>query len=103
MHRLDAARLYRLALEKAAEQPVYHAVGDSGVPFREIAEVIGRQLRVPAVVVPAEKASEHFGWMAMFVGVDCPASGAKTEQALGWRATQHGLIQDIDRPEYFGQ
>ncbi len=102
VHRLDAARLYRLALEKAAASAVYHAVGDAGVPFREIAEAIGRQVKVPAVSKSPEQAAEHFGWMAMFAGVDSPASSAKTEKALGWRAHHPGLIEDIDRPEYFG-
>ncbi|ABF42091.1 NAD-dependent epimerase/dehydratase [Candidatus Koribacter versatilis Ellin345] len=102
VHRLDAARLYRLALEKASVGARYHAIGDAGVPFRQIAEVIGRRLKVAAVSKSVEEAAQHFGWMAMFAGIDGPASSAKTEAALGWRAQQPGLIQDIDRPEYFG-
>jgi nucleoside-diphosphate-sugar epimerase len=101
VHRLDAARLYRLVLESGAAAPRYHAVGDEGVPFREIAEVIGRRLSIAVVSKSREEAAEHFGWFAHFAGLDCPASSAKTQQQLGWRATQAALIPDIDRPSYF--
>ena len=101
VHRLDAARLYRLVLEKASAAPRYHAVGDEAVPFREIAQVIGRRLNIPVVSKSREEAAEHFGWIAHFAGLDCPASSTKTQQQLGWRATQPALLPDLDRPSYF--
>jgi nucleoside-diphosphate-sugar epimerase len=101
VHRLDAARLYGLALEKGAAGATYHAVADQGVPFREIAQVIGRRLNIPVVSKTPEEAAGHFGWLAHFVGVDCPASSAQTQQSLGWRPVQALLIPDIDRPTYF--
>ena len=100
-HRLDAARLYRLILESASAAGRYHAVADEGVPFRQIAEVIGRRLGLPVVSKPPEEAAAHFGFLGMFVGLDCPASSAKTQDALGWRPTQPGLIADLDQPHYF--
>ena len=101
VHRLDAARLYRLVLEKGCAGARYHAVADEGVPFREIAEVIGRRLNIPVVSKSPEEAAEHFGWFAHFAGLDCPASSAQTQEQLGWRATRPALIADIDRPSYF--
>jgi nucleoside-diphosphate-sugar epimerase len=101
VHRLDAARLYRLVLEKDSTAPRYHAVADEGIPFREIAEVIGRRLNVPVVSKSPEEAADHFGWFAHFAGLDCPASGARTQEQMGWRPTQLSLIPDIDRPSYF--
>lgn len=101
VHRLDAAPLYRLALENGSAGARYHAIGDQGVPTKGIAEVIGRRLNVPVVSKSPEEAAEHFGWMAMFFGIDGPASCAKTEQELGWRPTQQGLLADIDQPIYF--
>ena len=101
VHRLDAAHLYRLTLEKGAAGHRYHAVADEGVAFREIAEVVGRRLNLPVVSKPAEEAAAHFGFLAMFVGMDCPASSAKTRQELGWRPTQPSLIADLDQPHYF--
>jgi nucleoside-diphosphate-sugar epimerase len=101
VHRLDAARLYRLVLEKNAAEPRYHAVADEGVPFREIAEVIGRRLNIPVVSKSPEEAADHFGWFARFAGLDCPASSARTRHRLGWSPTQPSLIPDIDRPIYF--
>lgn len=101
VHRLDAAHLYRLILETGPAGARYHAVADEGVPFREIAEVIGRRLNLPVVSKPPEAAAEHFGFLGMFVGMDCPASSAKTRDQLGWRLSQPGLIADLDQAHYF--
>jgi nucleoside-diphosphate-sugar epimerase len=100
-HRLDVARLYRLALEKGVAGKSYHAVADEGVTVRDIAEIVGRHLELPVASIAPEKASEHFGMMAPFVGRDGAASSALTRQWLGWKPTQIGLIADISRPGYF--
>ncbi|AOK07034.1 SDR family oxidoreductase [Burkholderia sp. AU19243] len=101
VHRLDAARVYRLAVERGVAGERYHAVDDTGVPFREIAAVIGRRLNVPVVSKSAEQAGEHFGWFARFAGMDAPATSERTRALLGWAPTQPGLLADIDRPRYF--
>jgi nucleoside-diphosphate-sugar epimerase len=101
VHRLDAARLFRLALEKGAAEAWYHGVGDEGVPFREIAAVIGRRLNMPVVSKSREEAPGHFGFFANFAGIDVPASSAKTQDVLGWRPVQPGLIPDLDQGHYF--
>lgn len=101
VHRLDAAHLFRLALEKGSAGARYHGVADQGVPFREIAEVIGRRLNVPVISKSAGEAADHFGWIANFVSVDGPASSDETQQQLGWRPTHTSLLSDIDRPAYF--
>jgi nucleoside-diphosphate-sugar epimerase len=101
VHRLDAARLYRLALEKAPAGSVFHAVGDEGVATREIAEVIGRHLGLPTVSVAPEDAAEHFGWIGAFYAVDAPASSALTQERLGWAPVNIGLIDDLDAGHYF--
>jgi len=101
VHVLDAARLYRLALEKGASGARYHAVGEEGVPVRAVAEAIGRGLKVPVVSKLAEEAGEHFGWLGFFVGLDMPASSALTQERLGWQPTGPGLISDLDRMQYF--
>jgi nucleoside-diphosphate-sugar epimerase len=101
VHRLDAARLYRLALEKGSAGARYHGVADEGIPVRDIADVIGRRLNVPVVARSPEAAADHFGWLAHFLGIDCSASSAQTQERLGWRPTQPGLIPDLDRPSYF--
>lgn len=101
VHRLDAARLYRLALEKGTAGAVYHGVGEQAVPLKAIAEVIARRLQLPLVsVAPADSAS-HFGWLAHFVDLDCPASSDMTQQQLGWQPQQPTLLADLDRPAYF--
>jgi nucleoside-diphosphate-sugar epimerase len=100
-HRLDAARLFRLALEKCAARANYHGVAEEGVPFRQIAEVIGRRLRVPVVSKSSEEANKHFDWFAHFAALDNPTSSERTRQLLEWQPEQPGLISDIDRPLYF--
>src|ERR1700726_3926550 len=91
-HVSDVARLYRLALEKHEAGAKYHAVAEEGVSMRGIAETIGRGLRVPVVSLSPEKAAAHFGWLAMFAGMDLRASSAQTQQRLGWEPTGPGLI-----------
>lgn len=103
VHRLDAARLYRLALENAPAGSVFHAIADEGVPTREIAETIGRHLNVPAVSVSPDQAAEHFGWIGAFFALDAPASSALTQQRLGWKPTHRGLVEDLEAGHYFGQ
>jgi nucleoside-diphosphate-sugar epimerase len=101
VHRLDAAHLYRLILEKSSVGARYHGVADEGVPTREIAEAIGRGLNVPVVSKSSEEAADHFGWIARFFGIDGPASSAQTRERLGWRPVQPGLIADLDAEHYF--
>lgn len=100
-HRLDVARLYRLALEKGKAGTSYHAVADEGVTARDIAEIIGRQMNLPVASILPDKAAEHFGMMAMFAGMDGSASSALTQKWLGWKPVEIGLIADISRPGYF--
>jgi nucleoside-diphosphate-sugar epimerase len=100
-HRQDVARLYRLALEQGAADAIYHAVGEEGVPMREVIEVIGRALNVPVVSITKEQAADYYGPLAMFAGLDMPASSALTQQWLGWTPTGIGLIDDIGQPGYF--
>jgi nucleoside-diphosphate-sugar epimerase len=99
-HVLDVARLYRLALEKHETGGRYHAVGEEGVSMREIAEVVGKGLKVPVVSLSAEEAAAHFGWLAIFAGLDMPASSAQTRQRLEWSPTGPGLIADLERMRY---
>jgi nucleoside-diphosphate-sugar epimerase len=101
VHRLDAARLYRLALEQGAAAPRYHGNAEEGVPFRDIAAVIGKRLNVPVASRSGAEAAEHFGWFAHFAGLNNPSSSAKTRAALGWHPVQPTLIADLDRPSYF--
>ncbi|WP_063683764.1 SDR family oxidoreductase [Bradyrhizobium stylosanthis] len=100
-HRFDAARVYRMALEQGASARRYHAVAEEGVPFKAIAEVIGKRLGVPVVSKSADEAEAHFGWFARFAAVDVPTSSAKTRAALGWAPKEKGLIEDLDQPYYF--
>jgi nucleoside-diphosphate-sugar epimerase len=102
VHRRDAARVFRLALESAASAPVFHAIAEEGVPFRLIAEAIGRQAGVPARSLTTEEAVEHFGALAMWVAGNGPASSAKTRALLAWEPRETGLVADIDRPDYLG-
>ena len=98
-HVSDVARLYRLALENGAAAR-YHAVAEEGIAVREIAEVIGRGLNVPVVSLSAAEAAGHFGWLAAFAGLDLPASGAQTQDRLGWHPTGPGLIDDLRAMRY---
>jgi nucleoside-diphosphate-sugar epimerase len=99
-HVLDVAHLYKLAIEKHEAGSRYHAVAEEGVSMREIAEVLGRGLKVPVVSLSAEEAPGHFGWLARFAGFDMPASSALTQQRLGWRPTGPGLIADLEQMHY---
>jgi nucleoside-diphosphate-sugar epimerase len=101
VHRLDAAVLYRLAVEKGSAGARYHGVDEEGIAFREIAEVIGRQLNLPVVSKSTEDAASHFGWFAHFAGLDCPASSKLTQERLGWRPVQCSLLTDLERGSYF--
>lgn len=94
-HVLDVARLYRLALEKAQPGAKYHAVAEEGVPLRAIAATIGRRLRLPVKSIAADEAQAHFGWLAMFAGLDAPASGEQTRKILGWQPSGPGLLADL--------
>jgi nucleoside-diphosphate-sugar epimerase len=99
-HVLDVARLYRLALEKGEAGSRYHAVAEEGVAVREIAEVLGRGLKVPVVSLSQEEAPAHFGWLAPFAGWDMPASSAQTQERLDWHPTGPGLIADLEQMQY---
>ena len=101
VHRLDAAHLYRLVLEKGTGGASYHSVADEGVPTREIAAAIGRGLNVPVVSKSHEAAADHFGWMARFFGIDSPASSSLTQERLGWKPVQPELIADLNAEHYF--
>jgi len=101
VHRLDAAHLFRLALERAPAGARLHGVADEGVPIRDIAGVIGRRLNVPVAGKSPEEAGDHFGWLGHFLSLDNPTSSALTRECLGWRPTGPSLIPDIDRPTYF--
>jgi nucleoside-diphosphate-sugar epimerase len=103
VHTLDAARLFLLALESAPAGSRLHAVAEEGIPFREIAEAIGRQLGVPAISIPPEEAAGYFGFLAMFAGLDNPASSAVTRQLLGWQPEHPGLLDDLAQGHYFQQ
>jgi nucleoside-diphosphate-sugar epimerase len=99
-HLSDVVRLYRLAIENGERGARYHAVGEEGVSAREIAETLGRGLNLPAVSISREEAQAHFGWMAMFVVLDMPASSAQTQARLGWRPTGPTLLADLNEARY---
>ena len=96
-HRLDVARLYRLGIERAEPNAKYHAVAEEGVPMRDIAEAIGRRLKLPVRSIAPEETPAFFGWLAMFAGYDMPASSAQTRRKLGWEPTGPGLIADLEQ------
>lgn len=102
VHRLDAAHLYRLALEKTATPGTrYHGVAEEGIAFRDLAETIGRHLNVPIIAKTPEEAADHFGWFASFAAFDCPASSKLTHERLGWRPLQPLLLADHELGSYF--
>jgi nucleoside-diphosphate-sugar epimerase len=101
VHRLDAARLFRLALEKGPAGSTLHGVAEEGVAIRDIAEVIGRHLDLPVLAISPEDEDEHFGWLAGFLAPDSPASSTLTREQLGWQPTHPGLIEDLDEGHYF--
>lgn len=103
VHRSDAARLARLAVESAPAGAVLHAVGDEGVPFREIASVIGRHLGVGATSIPPTEAAEHFGFLGTMVTLDSPATAKVTRELLGWAPTGPRLLEDLEQDHYYGQ
>ena len=96
-HYLDAAHLYRLAVEKAEPGAKYHAVAEEGIPMRAIAEAIGHRLSLPVKSIAPDQAQDHFGWLAMFAGLDMPASSEQTRKQLDWRPTGPGLIADLEQ------
>lgn len=100
VHRLDAARVYRLALERGGRNEAYHAVAEEGVPYRQIAEAIGRQLGVPTKSLTPEEAEAHFGGLAVWVANDGPASNEWTRKILAWEPKEIGIVADIERPDY---
>ncbi|MEV6126963.1 SDR family oxidoreductase [Streptomyces violaceusniger] len=101
VHRLDAARLFRLAVEKAPAGSVLHGTAEEGVTIRDIAEVIGRHLDVPVTSVAPEAAAEHFTWLGAFLGTDAPATNTLTRELLDWQPTRPGLLEDLDKGHYF--
>jgi len=101
VHTLDAARLFRLALEKAPAGSRWHGAAEEGIPFRTIAETIGRRLDVPTVSIPVAEAQSYFGFLAMAVPVDNPTSSVLTRKVLGWDPVNPGLLEDLAQDHYF--
>jgi nucleoside-diphosphate-sugar epimerase len=101
VHRRDAARLYVLALERGAKYAVYHAVADEGIPYREIATIIGRRLNLPVTSISGDRVEAHFGWFSRFAQIDAIASSAKTQESLDWHPTEPSLLADLDSVAYF--
>lgn len=102
VHRLDSARVYRLAVERGAAGEAYHAIAEEGVPFRSIAEAVGRQLGLPSRSIAPGEADAHFGGIAMFAAGNGPASSRWTRDVLGWTPTGPGIVVDVERPDYMG-
>ncbi len=100
VHRLDAARVFRLTLEQGARNEAFHAIAEEGVPYRLIAEAIGRQIGVPAKALTPEEAEAHFGGLAMWVAGNGLVSSERTRAVLGWEPREMGIISDIERPDY---
>jgi nucleoside-diphosphate-sugar epimerase len=101
VHRLDAAQLYRLALEKAEPKARYHGAAEQEIPMKDIAEAIGRKLNLPVISKPKEEATEHFGWFLHFASIDAPASSQLTQQRLNWHPTHPTLLNDLEGDVYF--
>ena len=101
VHRLDAAHLFRLALERASAGTRFHGVAEEGIPVRDIATVIGERLGVPVVSLSPEEAGEHFGWLSFVIAADNPTSSALTRERLGWQPTKPGLTEDLEQGYYF--
>ncbi|AEV98841.1 3-beta hydroxysteroid dehydrogenase [Niastella koreensis] len=101
VHRLDAAVLYRLIIEKQPAQKVYHAVGEQGIPFKQITAAIGKALQVPVVSKEGADAEAHFGWFKYFASIGCPASSEQTQATLGWKPVHPGLIEELVPGIYF--
>ncbi|WP_371597701.1 SDR family oxidoreductase [Streptomyces sp. NBC_00564] len=101
VHRLDAAHLFRLALEAAPAGARLHGVGEEGVPVRHIADIVGQQLKLPVTAVSREETADHFGWLGAILALDVPASSALTRKQLGWQPVQPGLIPDLEEAHYF--
>jgi nucleoside-diphosphate-sugar epimerase len=101
VHRLDAARLYRLALEKGTAGGIYHGIGDEGIAVKDLATAIGKGLNVPVKSITPDEAPAHFGFIGMFIGADIPASSAKTQKELGWHPTHPGLLAALAEGSYF--
>ncbi len=103
VHRLDAAQLYRLALEKAPAGSRFNGVADEGIPFRDIASAISKQLHVPVVSISRDEAAEHFGFLGMLAALDIPRSNAITRDVLGWKPVQPTLLADLQQAHYFNK
>ena len=101
VHRFDAATLYRLAIENAPAASTLHAIAEEAIPFRKIAEAIGKGLHLPVVSKSPEEAPAHFGWFSTFAAIDAPASSALTRQRLGWHPTGPTLLTDLEKGTYF--
>ncbi len=100
VHRLDAAKLFRLAIEKGAAGALYNAIGDHSIEMKTIAELIGSKLNLPTRSVSGDELAKHYGWMSGFIGMDCPATSVQTQQQLEWNAMEIGLLQDMEQ-HYF--
>lgn len=103
VHHLDAAHLFRLAFENGPAGGTYHAVDEEGIPFREIAEVIGRRLNVPVVSKSAEEVKKQFGFVGPAVPIDNPTSSKLTRERLGWKPTHMGLLADLEQTDFFSK